>query len=303
VRILACEVLAKLRDERAVDSLVQALGDQAMRWAAVAALARIGSEQALQPLVKVLSDPRKEVRLEVVKALGAFTDKRLIVVLKRVTEVEPTTEVRTRAQEVMRDMARRLDLEAAGDERETAAASFDHLTTSLDRLLAIARRMDASDLHLSAGEPPYLRIHGRLERVEEGRVLESAEVPRRRGRHHVGARRAGDADPGQIDFCHLVPEVGRYRANVFRGRRGWSAVFHVIHNIPRRSRRSTCRRSSRRSRAIVTGSSSWRDRRLGEELDARGARQSARRVGWPHRHARRSGRVRAPHEILARRSA
>jgi len=232
VRILACEVLAKLRDERAVDRLVQALGDQAMRWAAVDALARIGSEQALQPLVKVLSDPRKEVRLEVVKALGAFTDKRLIVVLKRVTEVEPTTEVRTRAQEVMRDMARRLDLEAAGDERETAAASFDHLATSLDRLLAIARRMDASDLHLSAGEPPYLRIHGRLERVEEGRVLESDEVldaavaiMSEKDEQEMRTR-------GQIDFCHLVPEVGRYRANVFRGRRGWSAVFHVIHNIP-----------------------------------------------------------------------
>ena len=232
VRLLACEVLAKLRDERAVEPLVQALGDKRMRWAAVAALGRIGSEKALEPLVKVLSDQRKEIRLEVVKALGAFTDKRLIVVLKRVTEAEPTTEVRTRAQEVMRDMARRLDLEAAGDERETAAASFDHLATSLDRLLAIARRMDASDLHLAAGQPPYLRIHGRLERVEEGRVLESAEVKdaavaimSERDEQEMQTR-------GQVDFCHLVPEVGRYRANVFRGRRGWSAVFRVIHNIP-----------------------------------------------------------------------
>jgi twitching motility protein PilT len=232
VRIVACEVLAKLRDERAVDPLVQALAEPAMRWAAVAALARIGSEQALQPLVKALSDPRKEIRLEVVKALGTFTDKRLIVVLKRVTEVEPTTEVRTRAQEVMRDMARRLDLEAAGDERETAAASFDHIETSLDRLLAIARRMDASDLHLSAGEPPYLRIHGRLERVEEGRVLESEEV-RAASVAIMSERDEQEMQTrGQIDFCHSVAEVGRYRANVFRGRRGWSAVFRVIPNIP-----------------------------------------------------------------------
>jgi twitching motility protein PilT len=231
LRVLACDVLGRLCDERAVGPLVQALGDERVRWAAVEALARVGSSQALQPLVKALSDPRKEVRLEVVKALGAFTDKRLVVVLKRVTEVEPTSEVRTRAQEVVRDMARRLDLEAAGDERDTAAVALDHLG-SLDRLLAIARRMDASDLHLAAGEPPYLRIHGRLERVEEGRILESAEIRDAvlaimDEAHHLEVKKRG-----QAAFCHEVPEVGRYRANVFRTRRGWSAVFRVIPNMP-----------------------------------------------------------------------
>jgi twitching motility protein PilT len=232
IRIHACEILGKLRDERAVGPLVKALADDDARWAAVDALSRIGSEHALQPLVKTLSDPRKEIRLEVVRALGEFTDKRIIVVLKRVTEVEPTSEVRTRAQEVMRDMARRLDLEAAGDEKDTSATAFDHLTTALDRLLAIARRMDASDLHLAAGEPPYLRIHGKLERVEEGRVLESAEV-REAALDIMGEQNEREMqERGQVDFCHQVPEVGRYRANVFRGRRGWSAVFRVIHNIP-----------------------------------------------------------------------
>jgi len=85
----------------------------------------------------------------------------------------------------------------------------------------------ASDLHLSAGGPPRLRIDGDLA-VTDHPLLDAAGVmtivdailtPQQR--EHFAAER-------ELDFSWAVPDVGRFRVNVFMQGRGPGAVLRTI---------------------------------------------------------------------------
>jgi len=233
LRITACDTLGRLKDERAVPYLVKALEDQEARWAAIDALAHIGSTTALKPLANLLRDPRQEVRLEVVSGLGKFTDGRLLPLLKSVREKDPSVDVRTRATEVMRDMSERLGV--ANEESAPMAGSESRrarLTRPIDRLLSDIRDAEYSDLHLTVDEPPFVRRAGTLVRLE-GQEATSAATTEEWVQSILSERqRAIFEAAGEIDFCHNIPEVGRYRANAFRQRKGICATFRVIPNVP-----------------------------------------------------------------------
>jgi len=231
LRISACDTLGRLKDERAVPHLVQALQHEEVRWAAIDALAQIGSTKALKPLAMLLRDKRKEVRGEVVRAFARFTEKRLLPLLKQVMDTDPTSEVRTLAAEALREMSARLKVQT-DTSGTTMALSSESMVTPIDKLLAWVREQGGSDLHISCGEPPFWRKAGQLSRME-GQESLSADQSREMvlstlKPHH---RKTFD-DAGEVDFCYSIPEVGRYRANAFEQRLGTCATFRVIPNIP-----------------------------------------------------------------------
>jgi twitching motility protein PilT len=93
----------------------------------------------------------------------------------------------------------------------------------LDYWLARCIADDASDLHLSAGLPPYLRIHGQLDPVEGENVYApalverlAAELARRAGREPLGPS-------GALDGAMTSAEGTRFRFNVYR-RQGQLAI-------------------------------------------------------------------------------
>ena len=102
---------------------------------------------------------------------------------------------------------------------------------SLDVLLAEARAISASDLHVVSGRPPLFRLVGEL--VARGEPITAAQaetmlLP------HVPARlrEALDRD-GACDFALQHAAHGRFRANVSRQRTGLKASLRVIpHEIP-----------------------------------------------------------------------
>ncbi len=232
IRISACDTLGRLGDARAVPHLVKALEDPECRWAAIDGLAQIGSPEALRPLVQLLRDPRQEVRLEVLRALARFDDPRLAAVLDQVREKDPSADVRTRAGEVARDLAARLGNEATGIEKGTMAVSAASVSRPLDRLLAMVREKGGSDVHITVGEPPMMRVDGRLTRMDSMAPLDESKA--REAVYSILEPRQRKAldEIGEIDFCHAIPEVGRYRANAFVQRRGLCANFRVIPNVP-----------------------------------------------------------------------
>ncbi|MCB9777246.1 MAG: PilT/PilU family type 4a pilus ATPase [Alphaproteobacteria bacterium] len=232
LRITACETLARLGDERAIPYLVEALKDPDTRWAAIDALGRLGSPVALKPLTGLLRDPRTEVRLEVVSALSHYTDRRLLPLLRQVKEQDPSSEVRTRTAEVMRDMSQRLEVSFEDPEDETSAVPGEALTRPIDRLLAMAREMGASDIHVTIGEPPMVRRNGQLVRLEGWEPFSAAHAERDLFELLTPRQVRIAREDGELDFCHAVPEVGRYRANLYEQRKGWAAAFRVIPNVP-----------------------------------------------------------------------
>jgi len=100
------------------------------------------------------------------------------------------------------------------------------MPTMMD-LLRLAAEQGASDLHLSAGEPPLLRVHGDLQRTEHG-VLEPAGVAALVAEVTTEAQRAHLAKEHELDFACELDGVGRYRVNAFLHSRGPGAVLRRI---------------------------------------------------------------------------
>ncbi|MCP4658156.1 MAG: PilT/PilU family type 4a pilus ATPase [bacterium] len=230
LRVTACGVLGSIGDERAVPHLVRVLQDDSSRWAAIDALAQIGAPSALKPLSQLLRDPREEIRQEVLEAFSHFSELRLLPIIRAVRDRDPCEEVRGRAAEILQAMSERLGKkeEAAAD----AAAPARSVKSPLDQLLLRIREMGASDLHLTVGEPPMMRLHGILQRMEDAAPL-TAEDTDARIRSALGdeQRKILDVD-GAVDFSHVIEGVGRYRANAYVQRHGTCASFRVIPSTP-----------------------------------------------------------------------
>ncbi len=97
----------------------------------------------------------------------------------------------------------------------------------LDAFFKLMIDTQASDLHLSAGNPPLLRVHGDLQRVKY-KVLEDEEL--REMLYEVAPEEVIKKfeEEGEVDFSLEVPGIARFRANYFRQRKGVAAAFRLI---------------------------------------------------------------------------
>ncbi|MFH1096127.1 MAG: type IV pilus twitching motility protein PilT [Candidatus Desantisbacteria bacterium] len=100
----------------------------------------------------------------------------------------------------------------------------------VSELLLLTKEKNASDLHLSAGIPPTLRIHGTLEKV-------STELLSKEDMHTMlydvlsDENRARFEENKELDFSIELSNVGRFRVNAFYQRRGEGASFRLIPEI------------------------------------------------------------------------
>jgi twitching motility protein PilT len=85
----------------------------------------------------------------------------------------------------------------------------------------------ASDLHLSSGSPPILRINGELHRVEYP-PLESDHLKAMLYEITPEYKIKVYEETGDVDFGYEIPTVSRFRANFFNQKYGCAAVFRQI---------------------------------------------------------------------------
>src|SRR5260370_676645 len=96
-------------------------------------------------------------------------------------------------------------------------------------LLQFSKEQGASDLHLSSGLPPMLRVHGEIVRVKTDPLSREDTLEAVRGIMNETQRRTFDQRL-DLDFAIDVLNVARFRANAFMQHRGAGAVFRVIPN-------------------------------------------------------------------------
>ena len=98
----------------------------------------------------------------------------------------------------------------------------------LDNLFRFAKEQGASDLHLTAGEPPRTRVHGVLTAID-GVPATDDEHLRSLMKELVDdeqwARYEADGD---LDFAYALEGVARFRSNYLIQERGAAAVFRLI---------------------------------------------------------------------------
>ena len=97
----------------------------------------------------------------------------------------------------------------------------------ITQLLTFAHSEGASDLHLSAGEPPMVRIHGDVKRIEHP-PLSAEEVHTMLYDIMSDQIRKTYEAINDADFSFELGDIARFRVNVFRTRRGEGAVFRTI---------------------------------------------------------------------------
>lgn len=97
----------------------------------------------------------------------------------------------------------------------------------ITQLLTFAHREGASDVHLSSGEPPMVRLHGDMKRIEHP-PLSAEEVHAMVFDIMTDAIRKQFQETNDVDFSFELGEVARFRVNVFRTRKGEAAVFRTI---------------------------------------------------------------------------
>ena len=110
----------------------------------------------------------------------------------------------------------------------TVAPPEDDLQVPIPELLGKLLEANGSDLHLTAGTPPTVRVHGELERLEEyppltPRALQGmiyAILPQK--------MRERFEQELELDMSYSLPGRARFRVNVYMQRDAVGAVFRVI---------------------------------------------------------------------------
>jgi len=94
-------------------------------------------------------------------------------------------------------------------------------------LLAFVVKNKASDLHLSAGLPPMIRVHGDVRRINLP-ALEHKDVHAMVYDIMNDGQRKFYEENLECDFSFAIPNLARFRVNAFVQHRGAGAVFRTI---------------------------------------------------------------------------
>ena len=95
------------------------------------------------------------------------------------------------------------------------------------QLLAFSAKNKASDLHLSAGLPPMIRIHGDMRRINVPPLAHQDVHSMVYDIMSDGQRKVYEENL-EVDFSFEIPGLSRFRVNAFNQNRGASAVFRTI---------------------------------------------------------------------------
>ncbi len=97
----------------------------------------------------------------------------------------------------------------------------------ISELLASSVKNKASDLHLSAGMPPLIRIDGDMRKINRP-ALEHKEVHALVYDIMSDKQRRDYEEFLEVDFSFEIPGLARFRVNAFNQNRGAGAVFRTI---------------------------------------------------------------------------
>ena len=99
---------------------------------------------------------------------------------------------------------------------------------SIDELLKEMVQQNASDLHITTGAPPYLRIHGSMIPLDLYKPLGAQETQGLLFEILSDKQKKKFIENWELDFAYAIEGVGRFRGNVFMQRKGLGAVFRQI---------------------------------------------------------------------------
>jgi twitching motility protein PilT len=104
------------------------------------------------------------------------------------------------------------------------------MAVDIAQLLAFAVKNNASDLHLSGGMPPLIRVDGDIKRINMP-SLSHKEVHSMVYDIMNDKQRKAYEEFFETDFSFEIPKLARFRVNAFNQQRGAGAVFRNIPSV------------------------------------------------------------------------
>ena len=101
------------------------------------------------------------------------------------------------------------------------------MSTSINQMLSYALEVGASDLHLSVGSIPMVRIHGEMKKLQLPILTLDSMTSIKNDILNSNQKKMFD-DRLEIDFSTSLKDKGRFRVNFFNQINGMSAVFRAI---------------------------------------------------------------------------
>ena len=98
---------------------------------------------------------------------------------------------------------------------------------TIEGLLRIAKENEASDVHITVGVPPKMRVSGKLVDMNFPKLMQddaNALIKELLNQSQAEVLE----EKGEVDFSFSIPHVGRYRCNVFRQRGSISAAIRIV---------------------------------------------------------------------------
>jgi twitching motility protein PilT len=113
--------------------------------------------------------------------------------------------------------------ERAGTEQRRQAGDLD-----LGEVLAAVLQLSGSDLHLTAGSPPLMRVNGDLAPMQGYGTLAAAAIQRVLYAILTQKQRERFESELELDFAYSLPGQARFRVNLYRQREALGAAFRRI---------------------------------------------------------------------------
>jgi twitching motility protein PilT len=120
------------------------------------------------------------------------------------------------------------EAEEAAYNRGSTEADSDENDINLNDLLMHVLETGASDLHLTSGARPAVRLNGELVQLEDQPILTPPVIQRVMYAALTQKQREKFEENLELDFAHSVPGRARFRVNVYRQRDALGAAFRII---------------------------------------------------------------------------
>ncbi len=121
-----------------------------------------------------------------------------------------------------------LDAAAPVDDGRAKLAYEEELEFDLDAALQELIARGGSDLHLTAGIPPSVRVHGELEHLPDTPRLEPDMLRNALYSIMTQKQRESFENDLELDMSYTLPGQGRFRVNVFQQRESIGSVMRMI---------------------------------------------------------------------------
>jgi twitching motility protein PilT len=105
---------------------------------------------------------------------------------------------------------------------------MSEIKQNIDALLGELVSRGGSDLHVTVGSHPVVRVHGSLQRLEEFPKLTADDTLHMLYRIMSSEQQKRLETQGQIDMSYSIPGLARFRVNAYSQRESLAAAFRLI---------------------------------------------------------------------------